>query len=317
MLHAARLGLVGRSCSFPRLGFWTEAVVSRRAVMAAVAFVAAWGAMLVTVPHAIGVEPPKPVKPLKALLVAGGCCHDYEKQKDVLKAGIEARAHVVVDVCYSPDRSTKARFACYEKEDWSAGYDVVIHDECSSDVKEGPYVQRILDAHRKGLPAVNLHCAMHSYRLGNDDWFQFLGLHSMAHGPQKPIDVKYVDREHPITRTLGDWTTVNEELYNNLRIFDTAQPLARGIQDTGKKVDDYVVTWVNQYGKTRVFCTTLGHNTATVADARYLELVTRGLLWSCDKLDDRYLKPAPATANAGGGAEQPVGPQPTPAKRSP
>jgi type 1 glutamine amidotransferase len=302
-----------------------------------VALVAGWGAALAAVPQTLGGEPPpapqtlkpqtlkpqtlKPqtLKPLKALLVAGGCCHDYEKQKDVLKAGIEARAHVVVDVCYSPDRSTKARFTCYEKEDWSAGYDVVIHDECSSDVKEGPYVERILNAHRKGLPAVNLHCAMHSYRVGNDDWFQFLGLHSMAHGPQKPIDVKYVDREHPITRTLNDWTTVNEELYNNLRIFDTAKPLARGLQDTGKKVDDYVVTWVNQYGKTRVFCTTLGHNTATVADPRYLELVTRGLLWSCDKLDDRYLKPAPAGTGAGtgNGPEQGVGPQPTPAKRSP
>ena len=252
-----------------------------------------------------------PPKPLKALLIAGGCCHEYDKQKDVLKAGLEARAHLTVDIIYSPDRTTKARFECYERADWAAGYDVVIHDECTSDVKELPYVQRILDAHRKGVPAVNLHCAMHCYRTGTDDWFQFLGLHSMGHGPQKPIAVKYVDRDHPIAKTLGDWTTINEELYNNVRLFDTARPLARGAQDTGSKVDDYVVTWVNQYGKTRVFCTTLGHNTATVADARYLELVTRGLLWSCDKLNDQYLKPAPTV----GAAESKAGPQPTPAKR--
>jgi type 1 glutamine amidotransferase len=85
------------------------------------------------------------------------------------------------------------------------------------------------------------------------------------------------------------------------------------------------VTWVNQYGKTRVFCTTLGHNTATVADPRYLQLVTRGMLWACDKLDDRHLKPAPADssaaaanpANPGANADQASGPQPTPAKRSP
>ena len=47
-----------------------------------------------------------------------------------------------------------------------------------------------------------------------------------------------------------------------------------------------------KYGKTRVFATTLGHNKATVADPRYLELVTRGLLWSVNKLDTDYLKPA-------------------------
>ncbi|MFO0821493.1 MAG: ThuA domain-containing protein [Pirellulales bacterium] len=256
--------------------------------------------------RAMAAEPPKP---LKVLLIAGGCCHEYDKQTAILKTGLEARAHVMVEIDYNPDRTTRARFARYEQADWADAYDVIIHDECTSDVKEMPYVQRILDAHRRGKPAVNLHCAMHCYRTGTDDWFKFLGLHSTGHGPQKPIAVKHVDKEHPITKTLQDWTTVNEELYNNVRLFDTARPLARGIQDTGKKVDDYVVTWVNEYGSTRVFCTTLGHNTATVSDPKYLELVTRGLLWSCDKLNDQYLKPTPAATPA---AE---GPQPTPAKR--
>ena len=41
-----------------------------------------------------------------------------------------------------------------------------------------------------------------------------------------------------------------------------------------------------------MFGTTLGHNNATVADPRYLTMITRGLLWSCDKLNDQYLKPA-------------------------
>ena len=35
---------------------------------------------------------------------------------------------------------------------------------------------------------------------------------------------------------------------------------------------------------------TLGHNTETVADPRYLDLVTRGLLWACGKLEDAYLQ---------------------------
>jgi len=30
-------------------------------------------------------------KPIRALLVAGGCCHDYAKQKDILTQGISAR----------------------------------------------------------------------------------------------------------------------------------------------------------------------------------------------------------------------------------
>lgn len=37
---------------------------------------------------------------------------------------------------------------------------------------------------------------MHCYRTGRDDWFQFVGIHSTGHGPQQPIDVIYVDRQH-------------------------------------------------------------------------------------------------------------------------
>ncbi|HQU42323.1 MAG TPA: hypothetical protein PK867_05900, partial [Pirellulales bacterium] len=97
-------------------------------------------------------------QPLKALLVAGGCCHDYAKQKDLLKQGLEARANVEVTIVYSPDTTTKARFDIYENPDWAKGYDVVIHDECTSAVTEMSYVQNILNAHRGGVPAVNLHC---------------------------------------------------------------------------------------------------------------------------------------------------------------
>jgi len=225
-------------------------------------------------------------QPLRALLILGGCCHDYANQKDILKKGIEERANVTVDIVYSDDRSTKARFETYEKEDWAKPYDVVIHDECSADVKDMPYVKNILQAHKNGVGAVNLHCAMHCYRTGTDDWFSFVGIQSTGHGPQAPITITYTDTTHPITKGLPNWTTINEELYNNKKIFPTSTALASGKQVVRGKDVTAVVTWVNDYGTSRVFSTTLGHNSKTVADDRYLDLVTRGLLWSCHKLDD-------------------------------
>lgn len=233
--------------------------------------------------HAADAEKPKPIK---ALLITGGCCHDYGRQKDVLTIGLKQRLNIEVTQVHTTDTTTKARFEMYENPDWAKGYDVVIHDECTSDVKEMPYVENILNAHKNGVAAVNLHCAMHCYRIGTSDWFEFVGIQSSGHGPQKPIDVTYLDRAHAITRGLENWTTVNEELYNNIKPIPSAKPLARGRQDTGNRVDDYVVAWANEYGKSRVFSTTLGHNTATVADARYLDLVAHGLLWSVGKLTD-------------------------------
>src|SRR6202040_3434250 len=99
----------------------------------------------------------------------------------------------------------------------------------------------------------------------------------------------------PITAEFSDWTTTKEELYNNAAgsLLDTAHALARGKQTVKDKTQDNVVVWTNLYnGKTRVFATTLGHNNETVEDPRYLDLVTRGLLWSVGKLDAEHLRPA-------------------------
>ena len=235
-------------------------------------------------------------RPIRALLVVGGCCHDYAMQKGILTKGISARANVQWTIAYDPDTTTSHLNPVYKNSDWAKGFDVVVHDECSADVKDLAVIDRILGPHRQGLPGVVLHCGMHCYRSEGfptavTPWFEFTGLQSTGHGSQQPIAVSFIDKESPITKGLENWTTINEELYNNSagKVLDTAHALARGKQ--GRR--DSVVVWTNLYNKkTRVFATTLGHNNDTVADSRYLDLVTRGLLWSVDKLDEAHLQPA-------------------------
>lgn len=243
------------------------------------------------------------VKPLRVLLVTGGCCHDYEKQHMILGEGISSRANVEFTFAHNPDKTTKATFDLYKNKDWAKPFDVVIHDECSADVTDPEYVGNILAAHKSGTPAVNLHCAMHCYRWGNfkepvkpgadnAGWYEMLGLQSTGHGPQEPIALTFVDKSHPVVKGMADWTTIKEELYNNIQIL-TAHPLARGKQSfkdkkTGEQKEaETVVAWTNEYGpnKTPIFSTTIGHNNETVADARYLDLVARGVLWAAGKLD--------------------------------
>ncbi|HRI86759.1 MAG TPA: ThuA domain-containing protein [Candidatus Hydrogenedentes bacterium] len=240
--------------------------------------------------------------PLRALLILGGCCHDYATQKDLLEAGIEARANVEVDVIFSDDKSTKPPLSIYGNAKYADGYDVVIHDECAADIKDLAVVEGVLAPHREGIPAVNLHCAMHSYRTAPDVkvetkpgtadslWFDYLGVQSAGHGPQKPVAIVYTDKNHPITKKLADWTTIKEELYNNIAVRPGAKVIARGSQEPNDKPNftEAAVAWTNEYGdkKTRVFSTTIGHNNETVGDERYLDLVTNGVLWACGKLLD-------------------------------
>jgi type 1 glutamine amidotransferase len=251
-------------------------------------------------------------KPLRILIVAGGCCHEYDKQHLALKEGIESRLNATVDVAYNPDKTTKATFEIYKSKDWAKDFDLIIHDECSADVTDPAYVGNILNAHKAGIPAVNLHCAMHSYRWGNfkepvtlgadnAGWYEMIGLQSTGHGPKEPIDISFTAQDHPITKGLENWTTINEELYNNIQILG-GKPLASGKQmvkpkakkgevaDPAAKATEVnaVVAWTNEYGpnKTRIFSSTIGHNTETVTDERYLKLITRAVLWSTNHLNE-------------------------------
>lgn len=263
-------------------------------MMKSPSFAVQWALLLVVSVFAVACLTPfasADEKPLKALLVAGGCCHDYEGQHKALFEGIQARANVQVDVWWTDDKSVDPPLNLYDDPNWADGYDIIIHDECAAGNKDLKVMKHILDVH-KTIPAVHLHCAMHSFRNGTDQWFKHLGLQSSRHGPRKPIDIEFVDKEHPITKTLENWTTIDEELYNNVDVFD-AIPLAVGKQIVpvdGKDVEEVaIVVWTNESQGAKSFSTTIGHTTETVEDARYLDLVTRGLLWAAGKLNDDYL----------------------------
>src|SRR5262245_45246471 len=195
-------------------------------------------------------------KPIRALLVAGGCCHDYPKQKDILTQGISERADVTWAVAHDPDKGTGHKNPVYDDPDWAEHFDVIVHDECSSSVTDLEHINKVLEPHRKGLPAVVIHCGMHSYASqghpNTTPWFEFTGLATTRHGPQLPIDISFVDKKSPITKKLESWTTVKEELYNNFsgKLEPTARALARGKQivkdKEGKEtVEDVVVAWTN------------------------------------------------------------------------
>src|SRR5258708_30021672 len=73
-------------------------------------------------------------KPIKALFICGGCCHDYLHQKDIITKGVSARANVEWTIAYEPSKASDKLNPVYENPDWYKGFDVVVHDECTSTV---------------------------------------------------------------------------------------------------------------------------------------------------------------------------------------
>lgn len=238
---------------------------------------------------------PGTVKPLRGLLIAGGCCHDYPGQNVILTEGISKRANIAWDVVMDPGQTgTKHRISVYQTEDWAKKYDIVVHNECFSDEKDPAWLERIVKPHRDGVPAVVIHCAMHCYRAPTNDWFRFVGVTSHRHGSHFDYPMTNVAPKHPIMLGFpATWRTPKEELYNIEKVEPTATPLATGWSHETKRAE--VNVWVNQFGKARVFGTTLGHYNHTLQDPVILDLLSRGVLWATGKLQEDG-KPAPGYA---------------------
>jgi type 1 glutamine amidotransferase len=247
-----------------------------------------FGAFVVSSPAADAAKP----APLKVLMVTGGCCHDYENQKMILAEGISARANVEFTIVHEGGDKRDHKVSIYENPDWAKGYDVVLHNECFGAVTDVPFVERIAKAHFDGVPGVMLHCSTHSYRMAQtDEWRKCVGQTSMSHEKNRDLHVKNLKPDHPVMKGFPmEWLDAKDELYKNEKLWENFVPLAKAFGEDTQK--EHVLVWVNTYGKAKVFGTTMGHNNSTMSDPVYLDLVTRGLLWACGKLDDNG-KPLP------------------------
>ena len=192
------------------------------------------------------VKPNNSDHPIHALLVTGGCCHDYDRQKLILTRGISARANVRWTVVHQGGTTTNTPIPLYNDPNWADGFDIVVHNECFSDVKDLEFVDRILKPHKDGLPAILIHCAMHCYRTGDDRWFEFVGMQSPGHGPHYSYTADNVKSDHPIMKDFGpSFVAPKGELYHSMKVFDTATPLAQANRQSDGMPQ--VCVWVNDY----------------------------------------------------------------------
>ena len=224
-------------------------------------------------------------KPIRALLVTGGCCHNYTFQSQAITQAIGKVASVQWTVLQDPRRGTTAEIDLYQNPKWADAFDLVIHNECFADTDNPEYIRRITDAHRAGKPAMVIHCAMHTYRSAKiDDWREFLGVTSKHHEHMAEYPVKVVAKDHPIMKGFPEnWVTPKDELYIIEKVWPKTTALATSTSEKTSKVQP--VIWVNDFHGTRVFGTTYGHSDETFRDPVFLNLLGRAFLWSAGKLE--------------------------------
>jgi uncharacterized protein len=226
--------------------------------------------------------------PINALIISGGCCHDYSAQDKALMDLLNPLMPIHWTVVLGMTSLPGGKLPFYQNPDWAKGYDIVVHNECWTDDPSQQFLQQITAPHKVGTAAMIFHCSLHSYRSAQaDDWRELIGVTSRRHTRAHNITVKWAAGD-PITAGLPDFVTPIDELY----VIEKVWPGTKALGTALNAVDDgfqganetYPVVWTHEYGNGgRVFGTSLGHGNETWSTNQFKELVIRGFRWALKK----------------------------------
>ncbi|MEM1113531.1 MAG: ThuA domain-containing protein [Pseudomonadota bacterium] len=191
--------------------------------------------------------------------------------------------------------------------EFARNHDAVVYNLCFAASRDLEAMTNLIaQTEILGVPAVLVHCAMHSWwgtfkagqaipgntlgkaradrkllaewqETGNTTplpaWGDFSGVASTKHGRKKPIQLSAV-AIHPITIDLpANYQTSKTELYNNHYLTPDVQPLLIGKQGR----DEAIVMWLAPRGAGQVLGLTLGHDQAEWEDPVFLKLLANGI----------------------------------------
>ncbi len=143
-------------------------------------------------------------------------------------------------------------------------------DEISPEQAKG-----LLSYVKTGGGFVPLHCASYCFR-NNDEVVSLIGAQFQRHGTGVFRTVT-VDTKHPILQGMRDIESW-DETYVHFKHNETDRTVLQFRVDAEGREP---WTWVKTFGDGRVFYTAWGHDDRTWSNAGFIELVERGIRWSC------------------------------------
>lgn len=150
----------------------------------------------------------------------------------------------------------------------------------------------VCDAVERGVGLAGCHGGMCDAFRESTEWQFLTGGQFVAHpGGEVCYSVSIEDRDHPITRGIGDFTLTGEQYYHHVDpavhvLATTDFPVADGPHAVNGPVK-MPTLWTKRWGAGRVFYCAIGHTADEVAAEPVRTLVQRGLLWAGNLLPDR------------------------------
>jgi len=162
-----------------------------------------------------------------------------------------------------------------------------------------PDKQAFLDWIKSGRAFIGMHSATDTFRGHKplDPYVEMIGGEFKTHGAQVEVECINQDAQHPACRHLGSTYKLKDEIYilNGFERGKVHGLLTLDKHPNDKTAGDYPIAWCKEYGKGRVFYTSLGHredvwdantpanlkreNSAEVSEA-YQRHILSGIKWA-------------------------------------
>jgi len=127
-----------------------------------------------------------------------------------------------------------------------------------------------------GRGFVGLHGASASFK-SHSNYFEMLGGRFISHKRFKSFKVIIVDKEHPITSSLEDFTVKDEPYRHDFSLSKDIHILAKADYQDGTNLEP--IMWTKSYGDGRVFYYSLGHRTNSLKSPIFQKIIQRAVKW--------------------------------------
>lgn len=104
----------------------------------------------------------------------------------------------------------------------------------------------------------------------------------IGHGARHAFPVKWVNRDHPVSRGLDESFLANDELYHKLNLLPNTKVLATAYSapETGGTGKNEPIVWMAPFGAGRTMHITLGHDLSAMIQPGFLTSFGRGTEWA-------------------------------------
>ncbi len=179
------------------------------------------------------------------------------------------------------------QLSCYEDSALMASVDLIIQHYTQGEIS-GPQEKALLNAVKRGVGLAGWHGGTGDSFRSNVEFQYMVGGQWVAHpGNIISYRVNIIDKNDPVTQGLNDFDMKSEQYYMHI------DPNVKVLATTtfSGEYNDWIegavipVVWKKQFGKGRVFYSSLGHVASDFNVPEAFEIMKRGIRWAAESLE--------------------------------